>query len=119
LGGRGRQIFEFEASLVYKVSSRTARATQGNPVSKKKKKKKTKKKGKKRVLGQEGLIAFTVSKAMLQVQCEHIKPGNKPKGQPVTLKVSLSDLMCLCVYLLVGKTRVAMPRIVQSEKECV
>jgi hypothetical protein len=37
LGGRGRQISEFEASLVYKVSSRTARATQRNPVSKKKK----------------------------------------------------------------------------------
>jgi hypothetical protein len=35
LGGRGRQIFEFEASLVYKVSSRTARAIQRNPVSKK------------------------------------------------------------------------------------
>ena len=30
----GRQISEFEASLVYRVSSRTARATQGNPVSK-------------------------------------------------------------------------------------
>jgi hypothetical protein len=34
LGGRGRQISEFEASLVYKVSSRTARATQRNPVLK-------------------------------------------------------------------------------------
>jgi hypothetical protein len=32
LGGRGRRISEFEASLVYKVSSRTARATQRNPV---------------------------------------------------------------------------------------
>jgi hypothetical protein len=40
LGGRGRQISEFEASLVYKVSSRTARATQRNPVSKNQKKKK-------------------------------------------------------------------------------
>jgi uncharacterized FlaG/YvyC family protein len=40
LGGRGRWISEFEASLVYKVSSRTARAAQRNPVSKKKKKKK-------------------------------------------------------------------------------
>jgi hypothetical protein len=30
--GRGRQISEFEASLVYKVSSRIARATQRNPV---------------------------------------------------------------------------------------
>jgi hypothetical protein len=37
-GGRGRQISEFEASLVYRVSSRTARATQRNPVSEKKKK---------------------------------------------------------------------------------
>jgi hypothetical protein len=35
LGGRGRQISEFKTSLVYKVSSRTARATQRNPVSKK------------------------------------------------------------------------------------
>jgi C4-type Zn-finger protein len=35
LGGRGRWISEFEASLVYRVSSRTARATQRNPVSEK------------------------------------------------------------------------------------
>ena len=33
-------MYEFEANLVYKVSARTARATQRNPVSKKKKKKK-------------------------------------------------------------------------------
>jgi hypothetical protein len=46
LGGRDRRISEFEASLVYKVSSRTARAMQRNPVSKKPKRKK-KKKGKK------------------------------------------------------------------------
>ena len=38
-GGRGRRISEFEASLVYKVSSRTARAIQRNPVSKNKQKK--------------------------------------------------------------------------------
>jgi hypothetical protein len=43
LGGRGRRISEFEASLVYKVSSRTARATQRNPVSKNQKEKKIKK----------------------------------------------------------------------------
>jgi hypothetical protein len=42
LGGRGRWISEFKASLVYKVSSRTARATQKNPVWKKNKKQKTK-----------------------------------------------------------------------------
>jgi hypothetical protein len=34
LGGRGRWISEFEASLVYRVSSRTARAIRRNPVSK-------------------------------------------------------------------------------------
>jgi hypothetical protein len=34
LGGRGRRISEFEASLVYKLSSRTARATQRDPVLK-------------------------------------------------------------------------------------
>jgi hypothetical protein len=48
LGGRVRQISEFEASLVYRVSSRTARAIQRNPVSKNKKKTKKKKKKKKR-----------------------------------------------------------------------
>jgi hypothetical protein len=40
LGGRGRRISELEASLVYRVSSRTARAIQRNPVSKNQKEKK-------------------------------------------------------------------------------
>jgi hypothetical protein len=44
LGGRGRRISEFTASLVYKVRYRTARAIQRNPVSKKRKKKKNKNK---------------------------------------------------------------------------
>jgi hypothetical protein len=44
LGGRGRRISEFEASLVYKVSSRTAWAIQRNPVLKKNKKQKNKNK---------------------------------------------------------------------------
>jgi hypothetical protein len=49
LGGRGRQISEFEASLVYRVSSRSARTIQRNSVSKNKNKQtnKTKKKGRK------------------------------------------------------------------------
>jgi hypothetical protein len=34
LGRRGRWISELEVSLVYRVSSRTARATQRNPVLK-------------------------------------------------------------------------------------
>jgi hypothetical protein len=32
LGGRGRQISEFKTSLVYRVSSKTVRAIQKNPV---------------------------------------------------------------------------------------
>jgi hypothetical protein len=42
LGGRGRWIPEFEASLVYRVSSRIARAIQRNPVPKNKKQNKNK-----------------------------------------------------------------------------
>jgi tartrate dehydratase alpha subunit/fumarate hydratase class I-like protein len=45
-GRRGRQISEFKASLVYKVSSRTARAIQRNPVSKTKQTKQNKTKQK-------------------------------------------------------------------------
>ena len=40
MGCRGRWISEFEASLVYKVTCRKARAIQRNPVSKIQKKKK-------------------------------------------------------------------------------
>jgi hypothetical protein len=43
-GGRGRWISEFEVSLVYKVSSRTTRAIQRNPVSKTKNQKTNNKK---------------------------------------------------------------------------
>jgi hypothetical protein len=51
LGGRGRQISEFEASLVYRVSSKTARVIQRNPVLKnqKRKRKEKRKKEKKRL----------------------------------------------------------------------
>jgi hypothetical protein len=38
LGGRDRQISEFEASLVYRVSFRIVRVTQRNPVKNKNKK---------------------------------------------------------------------------------
>jgi hypothetical protein len=46
LGGRDRQISEFKASLVYRVSSRTAKATQRNLALKKQTNKKPKKKTK-------------------------------------------------------------------------
>jgi hypothetical protein len=48
LGGRGRQISEFKASLVDRVNSRTARAIQRNPVSKKKRKEKKRREEKRR-----------------------------------------------------------------------
>jgi hypothetical protein len=48
LGGRGSWISEFEDSLVYKVSFRTARAIQKNLACLKKKKKKKKKKEKRK-----------------------------------------------------------------------
>jgi hypothetical protein len=48
LGGRGRWISEFKASLVYRVSSRTARAIRRNPVSKKKRKEEKRREEKRR-----------------------------------------------------------------------
>jgi hypothetical protein len=42
LGSRGRRISEFEASLVYRESSRTVRAIQRNPVLKNKNKRRRK-----------------------------------------------------------------------------
>jgi hypothetical protein len=56
LGGRGRWISEFEASLVYRVSSRTARTAQRNPVSKNQNQKQKKKKSLHILLKMEGDI---------------------------------------------------------------
>ena len=44
LAGRGRQTLEFRVSLVYRGSSRIARATQRNPVSKNQKERKKERK---------------------------------------------------------------------------
>jgi hypothetical protein len=52
LGGRGRWISEFEASLVYRVSSRTARAIQKNPVLENKTNKQTNKQTNQKVWAQ-------------------------------------------------------------------
>ena len=43
LGGRGRWVYEFKASLVYRVRSRTARTTQKNVSDRKKRKEKKRK----------------------------------------------------------------------------
>jgi hypothetical protein len=71
-GGRGRQISEFEASLVYKVSSRTPRATQRNPVSKNKNKNKNKQTNKQRTCctsqgkSQKNKMRKCIMEAMIQ-----------------------------------------------------
>jgi hypothetical protein len=64
LGGRGRWISEFEASLVYRVSSRTARAIQRNPVSNKQTNKQKNQKKKKI----NYLIVFNIRQVLLQVE---------------------------------------------------
>jgi hypothetical protein len=70
LGGRGRWISEFESSLVYKVSSRKARAIQRNPVPKNQKKKKRKEKKRKekgtakcwkKTVGEKSSVSFLLS----------------------------------------------------------
>ena len=58
---RGREISEFKDTLVYKVSSRTARATQRDPVSKTKQQQiKTHKQTNKRIVFQAGEMAQRV-----------------------------------------------------------
>jgi hypothetical protein len=64
LGGRSRQISEFEASLVYRVWSRTARATQRNPVSKNKNQAKKKKKKKNLKRDKESLGCGSVAECL-------------------------------------------------------
>jgi hypothetical protein len=61
LGGRGRWISEFKASLVYRVSSRTARATQRNPVLKNKNKNKKQKTRKKKNKNKKIYICVTLN----------------------------------------------------------
>jgi hypothetical protein len=90
LGGRGRRISEFEASLVYRVSSRTARATQRNPVSKNKNKKPNQNK-----------TRYTKSKEEKMVNClEHTGTGDNflnrtPIAQALRSTISKWDLMKL------------------------
>jgi hypothetical protein len=58
LGGRGRQISEFMASLVYRVSSRKARAIQRNPVSINQNQTKPTKQTKNNIVRQHANISF-------------------------------------------------------------
>jgi hypothetical protein len=76
LGGRGRWISEFEASLVYRVSSRSARATQRNPVSKKKKKKKQTGDRRARELAQQLGALADLLKVHSSIPCNHKEAHN-------------------------------------------
>jgi hypothetical protein len=79
LGGRGRRISEFKASLVYKVSSRTARATQRNPVSENnnnKNKKTTKQQNKIKPKPNQTKDSFSLPKAHVALPST-VKPASK------------------------------------------
>jgi hypothetical protein len=84
-GSRGRRISEFEANLVYKVSSRTTKTILRNPVSKdqnqnqkqKQKKRRRKKKKKKQTQGLE--VSVAVQQLWMNWEPER-EPGNE-KGQ--------------------------------------
>jgi hypothetical protein len=76
LGGRGRRISEFEASLVYRVSLRTARATQRNPVSKKQKQKQKQKNKKQNKTKHLKTILQRHAKSNSQIDLERQKAQN-------------------------------------------
>jgi hypothetical protein len=62
LGGRDkRQISEFEPSLVYRVSFRTANTAQRNPVSTKEKKRKEKERKEKKRLNHLSALGFLLN----------------------------------------------------------
>jgi hypothetical protein len=69
--GRGRQISEFEARLVYRVSSRTARAIQRNPVLKNQKIKKE------REMPQEPTLGVVGGNAQSEVPAELLELGSE------------------------------------------
>jgi hypothetical protein len=97
LEGRGRWISELKASLVYRVSSRTARATQRNPVSKNQPTNQTNKQTKK------GLFQLTLPEGTQSMQqempCRHNPEAagkqqvGRKEGQTSTL---LGQLLVAC-----------------------
>ena len=114
LGGRGRQISEFDASLVYKVSSRTAIVIHRNPVSKKKKKKKKKSEQPLKSNGKCGLPGKTapreinflpgrtyeqkfplylISQGILHFICPHLDFSNLSPGIPGTPVLTAAFLL--------------------------
>jgi hypothetical protein len=91
LGGRGRWISEFEASLVYRVSSRTARAIQRNPVSKKQNKTKQNKKN----IGAGEMTQWLRAMTALPEVLSSI-PSNHPSALCLFCFVLFQDGVSLC-----------------------
>ena len=86
LGSRGRQISEFEESLVYKVSSWTARAIQRNAVSKNQNNNKTK------TNKQKHFLRFIV--AFINMLYPKIKHYNLSCSLSQQLNSSLYQIFC-------------------------
>jgi hypothetical protein len=110
LGGRGRQISEFRASLVYKVSSRTARAIQRNPVSKNQKPKtKTKQNKTPQRSSPSAFQRTSLFNVMAEIKshtqtdtyygwrennsCKHEDPNSIPR---IHIKVPHVVVLCMC-----------------------
>ena len=88
--GRGRWISEFEASLVYRVISRTARTEQRNPVSKKQKTKQNKTKKPKDLCKGRGVQFGALEKALeLNLREESQKDKLESQEGPGSGKLSL------------------------------
>jgi hypothetical protein len=64
----GRWISKFQASLVYTVGSRTARATQSNPVSKNQKTNKTQETNKQKTKQRISIIIFEVITKSIEIR---------------------------------------------------
>jgi hypothetical protein len=93
LGGRGRWISEFEASLVYRVSSRTARVTQRNPVSPKKNKKTKTKKQKQKQKNQERKSKGRKEREKVHQSKELACEGLRARREPVQIPPDPTMLM--------------------------
>jgi hypothetical protein len=97
LGGRGRQISEFKASLVYKVSSKTARATQRNTVLKNQKEKEKKKRFHYIFLTFESstdLETYLEQQQQTQNKTKQNKTKKKTKNNPSNCRVWMKASLC-------------------------
>jgi hypothetical protein len=83
-GGKGRSISEFKVSLVFRLSSSTARATQRNPVSKNK----IKKQKKEEKYYTSNLIAFIIT----LTKFEEIIPKRSSQQEIIKLMATINKI---------------------------